>query len=179
MVKTKIICTLGPASSNEGAIRKMIMAGMDVVRLNCSHGSLGEFLSCIRITRKINRKYRRHVRVLLDLEGPRIRVGRLRGHNPVFLKKRQILWLSQGNIHKSDNVIPFDYDGPLASLRGAGFIYIDDGNIVLKIKEIGRIAIKTEVVVGGALKEYKGINIPGAHLEFSDISEKDKKGGDK
>ncbi|MFH1782447.1 MAG: pyruvate kinase [Candidatus Omnitrophota bacterium] len=171
MVKTKIIATLGPASSNETVIRKMTLAGMDVVRLNCSHGKLEDHLLKIDIVRRINKKYRRAVKVLLDLEGPRIRVGRLK--NSMSLKKRQRICLSKDSVH-SGNAIPFDYEGPLNSIRGAKFIYIDDGNIVLKIASIEKKRIMAEVLIGGLLKQHKGINIPGAKLKFPKISVKDK-----
>ena len=175
MVKTKIICTLGPSSSSETVIRKMTMAGMDVVRLNFSHGNLAGHLSRIQLVRKVNKKYRRHVRILQDLEGPRIRIGRLKDHKPVLLKRRQRVWLAQGGVHEKNNIIPFDYEGPLRSIGGPKFIYIDDGNIVLRIKKIEKKKVMTEVAVGGFLKERKGVNIPGARLEFPSISEKDKK----
>lgn len=175
MVRTKIICTLGPASSNETVVRNMMLQGMDVARLNFSHGNYTSHFSRIKLIEKVNKKYRRHVRILQDLEGPRIRVGRLKGHRPVALKKRQTVWLSQEDVHEQDNVIPFDYEGPLASIKGAGFIYVDDGTIVLRIRAIEKIRIKTEVVIGGILKEHKGINIPGARLKFARISEKDKR----
>lgn len=174
MVRTKIICTMGPASSNETIIRKMTLAGMDVARLNFSHGSLNNHSLRIDLVKRVNRKYRRAVKILQDLEGPRIRVGRLKDHKAMFLKKRQILWFSKEDIY-GYNVVSFDYEGPFDSLRGAEFIYIDDGNIVLRIKRIEKTKVKTEVVVGGLLKEHKGINIPGARLNFPRISEKDKK----
>ncbi len=175
MVRTKIICTLGPASSNETVVRNMMLQGMDVVRFNFSHGNHAAHLSRINLVRKVNEKYRRHVRILQDLEGPRMRIGRLRGHRAVVLKKRQAVWFSQKDIHETDNVIPFDYEGPLVSLKDAEFIYIDDGSIVLKIKGVEKRRIRTEVVIGGVLKEHKGINVPGARLQFPKISEKDKK----
>ncbi|MBU4311418.1 MAG: pyruvate kinase [Candidatus Omnitrophica bacterium] len=175
MVRTKIICTLGPASSNETVVRNMMLQGMDVVRLNFSHGNHAAHLSRINLLRKVNERYRRRVRILQDLEGPRVRIGRLKGHRSVVLKKMQAVWLSQKDIHETDNVIPFDYEGPLASLKGAEFIYIDDGNIVLKVKGIEKRKIRTEVVIGGVLKEHKGINVPGARLQFPKIGEKDKK----
>jgi pyruvate kinase len=174
MVKAKIICTLGPASASEGMIRKMVMAGMDVVRLNCSHSKPPRLASYIKAARAVNKKYRRHIRILLDLEGPRIRIGKLKGHKPVTLKKRQAVWLVKKDIHEGGNLIPFDYEGPVRSIRGAEYIYIDDGNIVLKIKDVKNDSVKTEVVVGGLLKEHKGVNIPGAKLEFAGLSEKDK-----
>ena len=175
MVRTKIICTLGPASSSETAVRKMTMAGMDVVRLNCSHGRMSDHSMRIKVVRRINKKYRRRVRILLDLEGPRTRIGSLKDHKPIFLKKRQVIWLAQKESQEEKKIIPFDYEGPLSSIKGAKFIYIDDGNIVLKIKKIERKKIKTEVFVGGLLKEHKGINIPSARFKFSSMTEKDRR----
>jgi len=88
MVKTKIICTLGSASSGETVIRKMLLAGMDVARLNFSHGSIQELLHRISLIRKLNTKYRRRMKLLGDLQGHRIRIGDLA--QPIALKKRQI-----------------------------------------------------------------------------------------
>ncbi|MDP8229752.1 MAG: pyruvate kinase [Candidatus Gorgyraea atricola] len=175
MVKTKIICTLGPSSSSETVMRKMMLGGMDVVRLNFSHGNSQSHLICVNLVRRVNKKYRRHVKILQDLEGPRIRIGRLKAHRPVIIKKRQIIWFSQKDVHEHDNVIPLDYSGPLNGIKGAESIYIDDGTIILKIKAVEGRRIKTEVVIGGILKEHKGINMPGARLAFPKISEKDKK----
>jgi len=90
MTKTKIIATLGPASSTETVIRKMMQAGLDVVRLNCSHSSVEERLSLIEIVRRLNKKYRRRLRILLDLEGPRIRLGRIKYHRVIPVKKGQV-----------------------------------------------------------------------------------------
>ncbi|MFC1508111.1 pyruvate kinase [Candidatus Omnitrophota bacterium] len=173
MVRTKIICTLGPASSNETILRKMTLAGMDLVRLNFSHGDHSSHLERIKLVRRVNKKYRRHVRILQDLEGPRIRVGKFKYCKAYVLKKRQIVWFSQG-ICKDKKTIPFNYEGPVSSIKGAEHIYIDDGNIILRIKKIEKKRVKAEVVLGGTLKEHKGINIPGARLKFPTISEKDK-----
>lgn len=175
MPKTKIIATLGPSSSTETVIRKMILTGMDVARLNFSHGSYSEHLVRIELVRKINKKYRRHIRILQDLEGYRIRIGKLKNHKPVQLKKKENVYLTNEHIIGQDNLIPFDYERDLKDIKGAEYIYIDDGRLILKIKKIERRKIKAEVISGGLLKENKGINIPGAHLKFKDITEKDKK----
>ena len=98
MTKTKIICTLGPASSRSSVLRQMMRAGMDVVRLNFSHGTLAEHLEKIRLVRVLNKKNRRHIRILGDLEGYRMRIGELKGQQPVEVKKRQVLWLTTENI---------------------------------------------------------------------------------
>lgn len=171
MVKTKIICTLGPASSSETMIRKMMRAGMDVARLNFSHGKPQELLHKIELIRLLNAKYRRRIKLLGDLQGHRIRIGDLA--MSVELKRRRIVWLTQEKIKGSCEIIPFDYQGSLYSIKNGHQIFIDDGNIALKV--IGRVKdrLKAKVIVGGLLKEHKGINIPEARLEFGGISQKD------
>ena len=94
MPKTKIIATLGPASSDYSTLRKMFEAGLDVVRLNFSHGSHKEHLERIELVRQLNKKYRRHIRIMQDLEGFRIRVGRFKGENTRLLAIRTTVWLS-------------------------------------------------------------------------------------
>jgi pyruvate kinase len=174
MPKTKIIATLGPASNTATVIRKMMFAGMDVVRLNFSHGTTLEHKARLEITRMLNKKYRRHIKILQDLQGNRIRIGELKDHKPIELKKRQTVWLTQEDIIGEANIIPFDYTGPLSDIKAGQFIYIDDGNIVLVVKERRKRMLKLKVMVGGFLKENKGVNIPGAHLRFPVITEEDK-----
>lgn len=171
MVKTKIICTLGPASSSERVLRKMMLAGMDATRLNFSHGTTQELLQRIRLIRLLNAKYRRRIRILGDLQGHRIRIGDLAA--PVELKKRRIVWLTPQNIKGSGEIIPFDYQGPLRSIKTGCQIFIDDGNIVLEVAGRGKNRLQAKVIVGGLLKAHKGVNIPGARLEFGSISSKD------
>lgn len=171
MVKTKIICTLGPASSSETVLRKMMRAGMDVARLNFSHGTPQEMLHRIEITRLLNAKYRRRLKILGDLQGHRIRIGSL--HSPVALKKGRSVWLAQQNIAGAADIIPFDYQGPLRGIKNGCQIFIDDGNIALEVIGRAKCRIKTRVIVGGLLKGHKGVNIPGARLAFGSISRKD------
>src|SRR3989338_4471513 len=125
MVKSKIICTLGPASSNRTVLRKMMLAGLDVVRLNFSHGTLERHLNSIHLVRKLNKKYRRHMKILGDLEGYRIRIARLEKGKPVELKKRQTIWLTQEDISGKRDLIPFDYRGPLTDIKNGQYIYIE------------------------------------------------------
>ena len=173
MVKTKIICTIGPASSNYSTLRKMMLAGMDVARLNFSHGNIAQHAKVINLVRTLNKKYSRHLKILGDLEGYRIRIGKLK--KEVVLKKRQTLLLSSGAILCGKGSIPFDYEGPMSDIKNNSFIYIDDGNIALKVKSRSNDCLKTEVVVPGILKEHKGINIPDINLRFSGLTDKDKK----
>lgn len=172
MLKTRIICTLGPASSSETVVRKMLLAGMDVARLNFSHGSMPELLRRISLIRRLNAKYGRRIKLLGDLQGHRIRIGSLTG--PIALKKRQIAWLIQKDIKGADGTIPFDYQGPLRDIKNGRHVFIDDGNIDLEVIGHYKGRLKTKVMSGGLLKERKGVNIPEARLEFGGISLKDR-----
>ncbi|MFH1656123.1 MAG: pyruvate kinase [Candidatus Omnitrophota bacterium] len=174
MAKTKIICTLGPASSSETIIRKMVLLGMDVVRLNFSHASHIECKARINTVLKINKKYHRHIRILGDLEGNRVRIGRLEAKRPIQLIKRKTIWLTQDDVMGRNNIISFDYRGSLKAIKKDQFIYIDDGRIALKVRGVEKKRLKAEVVVGGLLEQRKGVNIPQARLEFPSITEKDK-----
>ncbi|MDD5561680.1 MAG: pyruvate kinase [Candidatus Omnitrophica bacterium] len=173
MVKTKIICTIGPASGSYSVLRKMMLAGMDVVRLNFSHGTCARHAQVIRLIRALNKKYSRHLAILGDLEGYRIRIGKL--EKEILLRKRQRIFLSNEASFGEENIIPFDYEGPLSDIKSGSCIYVDDGNIALTVKAGSRHRLHAEVVVPGVLKSYKGINIPGINLKFGGLTDKDKK----
>ena len=173
--KTKIIATLGPASSDYTTLRKMFTAGLDVVRLNFSHGSASQHLSRVELVRRINKKYRRHIRIMQDLEGFRIRVGRFKGGTSRVLKERSVVWLTNDPQNQGPKTIPFDYGGDLSRIRRDELIYIDDGNLVLRVIENFGPSIKARVLEGGVLKERKGINMPGVQLGFDGMTEKDRK----
>ncbi len=174
MPKTKIIATLGPASDDYSVLRKMFAAGLDVVRLNSSHGSHHQHLDLIKLVRLLNEKYRRHIRIMQDLEGFRIRIGRFAGKSRM-LKNRTIVWLTNDPDNEGPKTIPFDYEGDLTRIQPKQLVYIDDGNLILRVKESSVDSIKAEVVEGGLLKERKGVNIPRAELDFDGITEKDKR----
>lgn len=171
--KTRIICTIGPASRNETVLRKMMLAGMDVARLNFSHGTHDEHEAAIGLIRRLNVKYRRRLRILQDLEGYRVRIGKFKDKHPIQLKKKQVLFLTNKDVLAEKNIVAFDYAGPLGDIKTGSFIYIDDGNIVLLVK--GRTAgyLKCEVAVPGALKEHKGMNMPELRLRFKGLTNKD------
>ena len=173
MPKTKIIATLGPTSSTETILRKMMISGLDVIRLNFSHGSHESHLEKVELIRKLNKKYRRHIRILQDLKGNRIRIGRLKSAKPILLKSRQTVYLTTEDMKGSGNTIPFDYKGSLKPLKKGFLIYIDDGNICLKIKKVLKNKVETEVVAGGFLKKRKGVNIPEATLDFPLLNAED------
>ncbi len=171
--KTKILATLGPASSSPALLRRLYLAGLDAVRLNFSHGTTEEHAARVALVRELNRKLRRHVLILQDLKGNRIRIGRLK--SPVELKRMQRVNLVQSDTAGGAGEIPFDYRGSLKVIKKGHFIYIDDGNIALEVKAIGRGSLSCEVAAGGLLKERKGVNIPMALLDFPLLSAEDRK----
>ena len=174
MPKTKIIATLGPASSTETVIRNMVLSGLDVCRLNFSHGDHPAHQRRLDIVRRVNQKYRRRIKILQDLEGNRIRVGRLKDGQPVELKKGAKIWLVRKDIPGNKEEVSLDYKGSFLDIPADSDIFIDDGNIRLKAKRVFKDKVLAEVVIGGALKEHKGVNIPRGHLRFPRITEKDK-----
>ena len=152
-------------------LRKLYDAGLDAVRLNFSHGTHADHAARVALVRELNRKLRRHILILQDLKGNRIRVGHFQ--TPLELRKHQAVTLVQADTTRRAGEIPFDYQGSLKVIKKGSFIYIDDGLIALEVKSIGRGSLVCEVAVGGLLKERKGLNIPSAHLDFPLISEED------
>ncbi len=175
MPRTKIVCTIGPASASAPVMRKMMLAGMDVIRLNFSHGTHPEHRQRIRLVRMLNKKYRRHIRVLQDLEGYRIRIGGFKGRKEILLKKRQSVVFLPQQESSDENVIPFDYQGDLKAIKPKSAIFIDDGTIALTVKKSTSRSLEAHVVVPGTLKEHKGVNIPDVSLQFHGLTEKDQK----
>jgi pyruvate kinase len=175
MSRTKIICTLGPSSKDESVLERLILRGMSIARLNFSHGNHNSHKQYIDNVRHLNNTLETEIKILQDLEGYRIRVG-------LFKRPRQKITLTKGskvtlvNTLQTDqkNVIPFDYEGSLDDMKEDCSIFMDDGNIALKVIRSDEDGIKAEVLVGGVLKENKGINIPDVDLKFEGLTDKDK-----
>lgn len=174
MNKTKIVATLGPASDNYSTIFKMIKSGLEVARFNFSHGTHQSHLDKMQIIRKINKKYQRRIMLLQDLEGYRVRVGTFGKEKTKILKRHEIYYLKKGSSSSEKNVIPFDYQYDLKDISAGNDVFIDDGNLALKVKASTSTSVKVEVVGGGILKPRKGINIPGVIIPFKGVTDKDK-----
>jgi pyruvate kinase len=177
---TKIIATIGPASRDEDVIKKLIEAGIDVARLNFSHGSYDEHARVISTIRKISVEMGKPITILQDLQGPKLRVGVL-PENGILLIIGQIVVLAapketqtllQG--FKDVTVIPFEIPDLTNNLRVGNRVLLDDGKLELRVTEITRDFIRAEVVIGGNLTSHKGVNLPGAPLAISNFTEKDK-----
>ncbi len=174
MPRTRIVATLGPASSNYTVLRKMVRAGLDVVRLNFSHGTHKQHLENVNLIRRINKKYKRCIRIMQDLEGFRIRIGHFAGEKTRILKDRATVWLTNDPHAAGEKTIPFDYAGDLTRIKPGQMIYIDDGRLALRAESVHAGSIRATVIEGGVLKERKGINMPGASLAFKSMTDKDK-----
>lgn len=174
---TKILTTLGPASSSSQELEKMIKAGVDMVRLNFSHGDHASHLKMIKTIRSINKDLSQKVQILQDLEGFRIRVGHLK--KPIELVPGAKVYFAY-EFDKAVNpakktVIPFDYIGDLSVIKKDMLVFIDDGHLCLKVLSSTKKKVALEVVQGGVLKQRKGINIPDLKLKSNILLEKDKR----
>jgi len=171
---TKIIATLGPASCEPATLDALIAAGVDVCRLNFSHGTHEEHATVFRAVRDAAARARRHVAILQDLSGPKIRTGRLKGRQPLTLRPGDALRLERGDEEGSAGRVCVGYAPLITSARPGDRLLLDDGRIELCVK--GRTAheLVTEVVAGGTLGEHKGINAPGVKLPANAITEKDE-----
>ena len=168
---TKIICTLGPASSDEAMLVKMASRGMNVARINSSHGTQAQHQTMVDSIRLVNKKHGFHVNLLQDLTGYRIRVGNLK--NKKMLVNNEILYMSK-EAESSANHIPFDYPENIKEIKRGFDVFIDDGQLVLKV--VGHVGkrLKLKVMQGGVLKERKGINIPMLRLQSNIMTDQDK-----
>ena len=172
--RAKIVATLGPASSNEIIFRELLRAGLDVARLNFSHGTLPEKLKLIEMVRKIAREERRNVCILGDLQGPKIRTGRLKNRIPVQLKAGQRLTITPRDILGTSAVIATTFPTLAENLEPGARILLSDGLIELRVVEIPGEDVECEVINGGMLGEHKGINLPGIAVRVPSLTAKDE-----
>ncbi|MBN1869594.1 MAG: pyruvate kinase [Candidatus Omnitrophica bacterium] len=165
---TKIICTLGPASSNVTSIEKMVTCGMNVARVNFSHATRIEHQKMINQIRSINKN---KIEILTDLEGYRIRLGPFKkkihlGEDGRFIMSNEPYW--------GDNHIPFNYAGDMSRIKKGYDIFVDDGKVHLRVVGVRNKRLNVRVVQEGVLTERKGVNIPDLTLEADIMTKKDK-----
>jgi pyruvate kinase len=171
--KTKIVATIGPASSSPEVIRLMITAGMDAARLNFSHGSYEEHASTIKTLREISAELDVPVTIIQDLQGPKIRVGRMPG-DQIILNKGDIVTVVPENSYNQDpHTIPIDYLYLAEEVKPGMQVLLADGLFELEITGIEKDAIACRVIEGGILKSRKGVNFPNLNLRLPSLTEKD------
>lgn len=171
--KTKIIATVGPASNNKDMLRSLINAGVDIFRLNFSHGTHEDHLKVIKYVHELNEELNTHVCLLQDLQGPKIRVGEM--DKGAKLKKGDIFTLTIDEMVGTSVKASTVYQNLPQDVNAGDMILIDDGKIELKVIETDGKEVKTEVVYGGKLKSRKGINLPFTKVSAPCLTEKDLK----
>lgn len=171
--KTKILATLGPSSEETKIIEKMILGGADGFRLNFSHGSHDYFRPLIERIRSASAKTNKPISILQDLQGPKIRTGLLKNHQPVYLEAGKIVAITTDEVEGTASEISTNYSGMPDDLKVGDPVLIDDGAIELKVTDIEKNRVTAEVVTGGWLNEKKGINLPGSQISAPSLTEKD------
>ncbi len=170
--RTKIVCTLGPSSSTEEEIERLYRAGMNVVRINFSHGTHEDHERTIGYVRKVAMKHQYSIPVLMDLQGPKIRVGQMKDGGQV-INEGDMIEITTRDVEGNNMLIPIDYEGLSEDAQTGNQILIDDGLLELKIIKNDGGRIVARVIVGGLLKSRKGVNLPDVDISMSSLTEKD------
>ena len=171
--KTKIVATVGPASSSKEMLRALAKEGVDVFRLNFSHGTHEDHQKVINNVREINKEMGSHIALLQDLQGPKIRVNEMK--EGTILKPKETLIITTRELLGDHEIVSTSYQGLPKDVKPGDMILIDDGKIELKVIEARDIDVVTEVVYGGLLKSRKGINLPFSKVSAPSLTEKDLK----
>ncbi|MDA3899825.1 MAG: pyruvate kinase [Spirochaetes bacterium] len=172
MRKTKVICTIGPATETPEILEQLILGGMNVARLNLSHGSQKEHGPKIDAIIRLREKLGKAVAILLDTRGPEVRVGTMRDGG-VEIEADTIIELTTENCIGDKKRIPVNYPGLPADIRMCKEILIDDGSIQLEVLAVEKSVIRCKVLNAGIIKTHKGVNVPGAKLTLPVLSDND------
>ncbi len=173
MRKTKIICTLGPATAAEETLRELILAGMNAARFNFSHGSHEEHLQRFKMLDKLRRELKLPIATILDTKGPEVRLGEFDG-GVAMLAKGSVFRLTSEDVLGDNSRSSISYKNLIDDVTIGTRILLDDGLIELKVTQIDRPDIVCQVVNGGIVSDKKGVNIPGLQLSMPYISDKDR-----
>ena len=172
--RAKIVATLGPACSTEAVFRDLVRAGLDVARLNFSHGSHEQKAELIRMVRKVSREEGKPICILADLQGPKIRTGKLKDHKPVLLVAGERLTITPREIEGTKTLVGTTFTTLAENLEPGSRILLSDGLIELRVEMVSGVDVTCEIVNGGMLGENKGINLPGIAVNVPSLTEKDE-----
>ncbi|MCI7240515.1 pyruvate kinase [Aerococcus suis] len=173
--RTKIICTIGPASESVETLMQLMESGMNIARLNFSHGDHEEHLARIKNIREAAKKVGKRIGLLLDTKGPEIRTHDMKNHEPVFLEKGTEVRVAMDEVAGDASKISVTYDELINDVNVGSRILIDDGLVELRVTEIDNDVneIVTVVENSGTIKDKKGVNVPGVSVQLPGITEKD------
>ena len=173
--KAKIVCTIGPASSSEAVLRDLMRAGMEVARLNFSHGTHEEHARVIDRLRRVAAKEARTICILQDLQGPKIRTGRLKYRTPIAIKSGARLTITPRDMAGTAALISTTFKTLAQEVEPGSRVLLSDGLIELRVTGVRGDDVECEVINGGLLGEHKGINLPGTVVRVPSLTEKDEK----
>ena len=171
--RAKIVATLGPATNTEAAIRDLVRAGVDVVRLNFSHSTHERKIAVIQKIRKVSKEEGKPLCILADLQGPKIRTALLKDHQPVLLKAGQRITITPREVLGSASMVGTTFKTLAENVEQGSRILLSDGLIELRVREVNGDDVVCDIVNGGMLGESKGINLPGVLVRTPSLTEKD------
>ncbi len=174
MRRTKIVATIGPVSSSPEMIERLLTAGMDVARLNFSHGTHEEHAQRIQILRDIAARKERPLALLQDLQGPKIRTGRLADRKPVMLRAGDRFTITTRDVPGAASLVSTTYAALPRDVHPGDRILISDGLIEVQVVRVSNDEVETEIIVGGELREHQGINLPGVNVSAPALTDKDR-----
>ncbi len=174
MRKTKIICTLGPATDDENVLRELFLSGMDVARFNFSHASHEEHLERLQKIDKLRAELGIPVATLLDTKGPEIRLCTFKDNKKIHLKEGQTFTLTSREVEGDEKQVSISYPNLIYDIDAGTTILIDDGLVEMTVKDVTATDIVCTVKNGGIISNRKGVNVPGVHLSMPFISDKDR-----
>jgi pyruvate kinase len=172
--RAKIVATLGPACSTPKIFRELVRAGLDVARLNFSHGSHAQKADLIKMVRTVSAEERKPICILADLQGPKIRTGKLKGHKPVLLTEGKRLTITPREIEGTAAMVGTVFKTLAENLEHGSRILLSDGLIELHVERVDGVDVVCKIVNGGMLGENKGINLPGIPVKVPSLTEKDE-----
>jgi len=172
--RTKIIATLGPSTAALGTIEKLIAEGVDVVRVNMSHGDPETHSRTVQRVRRAAKRAGRHIGILLDLCGPKIRVGRFE-EGSIEIRTGKMVTVTTRQVIGSTGLIPSQYRSLHKDVRAGERILLDDGKLELRVKRVQGTEVSCQVVEGGVLSDHKGMNLPNSNLSTAALTNKDRK----
>jgi pyruvate kinase len=170
--RTKIIATIGPSTNNPEAIRELIKAGMNVARLNFSHGEFEEHAETISVIREQAKQLRLPVAILQDLPGPKIRIGEVKS-GPVYLERGRPFVLTARDVPGNASEVHLPNSEVLSALKAGDSVFLDDGSIQLRVTGTDGTDVATVVLVPGVLSSHKGVAVPGVSLKIGSLTERD------
>ncbi|MDY5584213.1 MAG: pyruvate kinase [Arcanobacterium sp.] len=173
MRRAKIVCTLGPAVGSKEQIVELVKAGMNVARINASHGSHAEHEERIDWVREAAAELDSPVAILVDLQGPKIRLGRF-AEGPVLLEPGDIFSITTDDVPGDKQLVSTTHKGLPGDCTPGDIILIDDGKVQVRVVSVEGTTVTTEVIIGGPVSDHKGVNLPGVAVSVPALSEKDK-----